>query len=664
MILGILWASIPFYGMSQVDSTAAIEDAITSFSENYNMEPDAEEVLELLGRSKKINLNRTTAEELGQISFLTQKQIVNLLAYLTRYGQVYSIYELQAIEGFDSATIQNIVPLVTIGVPFPPVKLTPGNLIRYGHHELVIRVQQLLQQQAGYMGTDSLKEADPENYYLGNPQKYYFRYRYSFTDRLIIGFSGEKDAGEQFFRGSQASGMDFYSGFLCFQNSGWLKQFIIGNFRATYGQGLTLGGNSFGSSISFGTSMTWLSGGRPSQSVREYGYLRGVALTCRTGPIEYMAFVSHADRDGSETGYHRTPSENAKRNTIQELIYGGHLSYRGNFFLIGISGYRGTWSRDYPLKPDIYHRFSLSGSRFGATGIDGRIRFWFCQLFGEFSVSQNGGIAGIAGISSTPVSGFDLLFIYRNYGRNYQNPMATPMAQNPEPVNEQGFYLKLNLQPWSRISLTGYADLFRFPWMKYQVNGPSGGWEAGAAGRYSDARLSASLRYYVKQTQVDVSYPDLQTKPLTDNKISDLKVDLAWQVSPALSLNSLFECRSGTTGKTRQPAGYLVGQDIRYRSPGSTWGATAKFMLFDIPAYFTRIYAYEPHLPYGYASTVCIGDGIRFVLQLNWQVFRCFTVWGWLGITSYSDRNQIGSGPEEIDGNVRAEMQVQVKVKF
>jgi hypothetical protein len=47
--------------------------------------------------------------------------------------------------------------------------------------------------------------------YLGSPPKLFFRYRYQDKNLLQYGIVGDKDAGEQFFKGAQKYGFDFYS---------------------------------------------------------------------------------------------------------------------------------------------------------------------------------------------------------------------------------------------------------------------------------------------------------------------------------------------------------------------------------------------------------------------------------------------------------------------
>jgi len=136
------------------------------------------------------------------------------------------------VEGFDSITIAKISPFIRVEPAHAKHPLKLLNLINEGHSVFTGRYQQILQKQQGYHVSDSLRMISPNSAYLGSQQRYFFRYTYTFYDRLSAGFSGEKDAGEEFFKGSQPNGMDFYAGFISLQNTGILKALTIGNFNA------------------------------------------------------------------------------------------------------------------------------------------------------------------------------------------------------------------------------------------------------------------------------------------------------------------------------------------------------------------------------------------------------------------------------------------------
>jgi hypothetical protein len=61
-----------------------------------------------------LNLNYADAGLLQQLGVLTPLQISNLLSYRKLFGKLISIYELQAIPGWDVNTIRRLKPYITI----------------------------------------------------------------------------------------------------------------------------------------------------------------------------------------------------------------------------------------------------------------------------------------------------------------------------------------------------------------------------------------------------------------------------------------------------------------------------------------------------------------------------------------------------------------------
>ncbi|MBE0647314.1 MAG: helix-hairpin-helix domain-containing protein [Bacteroidales bacterium] len=679
---GIL-LTIPLHVIAQSDIPEYMEELMVNFTETSDLEPNEEEVTAYQNQQERVNINLMDPTVLSRIPFLTSSQIKNLTEYLTEYGEVFSLYELQAVEGFDSAIIQKLTPYIVIGLPPPRVRLTPRNLIREGRHEVAFRYEQVMQKQSGYQKGDSITASDPGSFYLGSQQRYYFRYRYTFFDQVVIGISGDKDAGEQFFAGSQPAGMDFYSGFLAIRNIKWLKQVIIGHFRASFGQGLTLGGSSFGSAISIGTAMHYSAGFSPSQSVCEYGYLRGAAVTLSSGNFECSGFLSTTRKDASvyladttenhnlfftsftETGYHRTSTELARKNQIREQVYGGHVSYRGGFFLVGLTGFYGTWSGSLLPGQEAYRQFMLEGNEFGGIGIDGRCRIGFSQVFGELSFSLNGGRAWLVGASVVPVSGMDLLMICRSYQPQYQNPFSTAVSQNSRSSNEQGFYLRLQAQLIPKATISGFVDLFRFPWLQYRTNSPSEGIEAGLFTHYQfNSFWSFSLRYSFKAGVVNASSPVDKITSLAEEKKNDLKAECGFSPVSSLSFRTCLSLRSYNTAANPLEIGYLASQEATYKRAGILRSVRLKYTLFDAPYYNARIYSYEPDLLYSFSAPVCYGKGIRCVLVVQLGVARKLDVWGYLGMIKYLDRSTIGSGMEEIRGSLKSEVKVQLRMRL
>ena len=458
-------------------------------------------------RNSPININLTTIDELSQIPFLSQKQISNLLAYKETYGELFSIYELQSIDGYDSATIQRLLPLMTVSNVETRHPVRFKDLFCRGRCNLLVRYQQTIQDQQGYYVPDSVLKKDPDKGYAGNPQKYYFRFNYDFFDRISIGVTGEKDPGEEFFKGSQPYGMDFYSGYVALKNTGFLKSLILGNFNVDFGQGLTLGSAlTFGALPSSGNLRRFAGEVRPSLGTNENSYLRGIAAKVKIKNVTISAFYSRHKRDANivstdsltgdvrevssflETGYHRLPDELAEKNTIREVIYGGNINFRSNYFNIGLTGFHSAWNATYSPTMEPYSRYLFSGRSNLNMGLDFQFIFKTIYGFGEISRSINGGMAWLAGIQVNPDPNVKFSMIFRDYQPSYQNRLSNAIGQNSKNSNEKGLILNISSRLNSKMGIYAYIDIYKFPWLKYRTDFISNGSEVAVQVDYNPSK--------------------------------------------------------------------------------------------------------------------------------------------------------------------------------
>jgi hypothetical protein len=168
---------------------------ITENNEDMETEDDSyqQELLEY--QKNPINLNTVPESVLKELRLLSPVQIQSLLSYRQLLGNLISIYELQAVPGFDIATIQRLRPYITVSNQ-PDILGSIGDRLRDGDNTILVRVTQVLEKSKGYL----VDPASGHNFYPGSPQKLYVRYRYNYKNLLQYGVVGEKDAGEQFFK--------------------------------------------------------------------------------------------------------------------------------------------------------------------------------------------------------------------------------------------------------------------------------------------------------------------------------------------------------------------------------------------------------------------------------------------------------------------------------
>ena len=247
----------------------------------------------LLYYTQPLDLNRASREELKSLYLLSHSQIESLLRHIERNGRLLSLYELQAVPGWDLPTIERLLPFVQVrdsGLHGDNRSLAE-RLLNSGTRFALLRWERIPEVQAGFKArNDSLLPA-----FLGSPDKLYFRMRMSKARSFSFGLTAEKDAGEQLgFRPQQKQyGADFYSFHAMLWNLGPFKRLAIGDYQLQYGQGLVLGAGFYlGKGTETITTVARPSLGlRPYTSVVENGFFRGAAATlgCVNSPLIFFS---------------------------------------------------------------------------------------------------------------------------------------------------------------------------------------------------------------------------------------------------------------------------------------------------------------------------------------------------------------------------------------
>ena len=190
------------------------QQQLENLAETNDEEPKDDNFLQQLEYFRKhpINLNSATLEELQAIRFLNELQIASFFRYRSLLGNLIDIHELQAVPGWNLITISKILPFVTVGNALS-TKENFRSRFHNGDNTILFRISSVLEKSKGYNTTLN-------THYLGDRNHLMFRYRYQYKDLLYFGMTSDKDAGEQFFRGAQSKGFDFYS-FHFFYKKAW-----------------------------------------------------------------------------------------------------------------------------------------------------------------------------------------------------------------------------------------------------------------------------------------------------------------------------------------------------------------------------------------------------------------------------------------------------------
>ena len=659
---------------AQNPSQSIIEDIFEDLSVNNSVdnavnEPNWENELEELSvrLHEPVDLNRATRQQLEQFPFLSDIQIEHLLAYIYVHGQMETLYELQLIEDMDRQTIQYLLPFVCIKAINNESsfrwKTMLKSAMKYGKNEVLTRIDIPFYERKGY-----------EHTYLGpsvyNSVKYAFRYR----DQLYAGLVAEKDAGEPFFALHNRQGYDYYSFYLLLKDCGRLKTLAVGNYRLSFGQGLVISTDYLLGKTVYASSFNTRSGGiRKHSSTDETNYFRGVAATVSiTKQWSMSGFYSHRSLDGVltdgeitsiyKTGLHRSQKEADKKNLFTMQLTGGNVSYQQNRIRLGITGIYYVFNRPYEPQLTGYSQYNIHGNQFYNLGIDYACRWHRFSFQGETAMGKQGS-ATLNRLQYSPVEGTQLMIVQRYYSYNYWAMFAHSFGEGSTVQNEQGYYLGLETSPFRHWHFFASFDLFSFPWKKYRISQPSHGVDGLFQATFTPhSHLTMYLKYRYKQKERDLTdSKEKLTLPIFHHQ---LRYRLNYFGGDVFSSRTTLDYNHFHSQDRAASKGYQVTQMISSQLPWTRLFADVQGSYFSTDDYDSRVYVSEKGLLYTFYTPSFQGRGFRCAVRLRYELNEHWMLITKFGETIYLDRNEIGSGNDLIQGNKKADVQMQLRIKF
>lgn len=658
-------------------SDVLLQQKMESIAENLSTEDVDLTLLEerlIYYKENPLDINTATVEQLQQLMMLNDIQINNLLNYVVKNGFLSDMQELQAVDGFDLQTIRSLLPYIKISEGFSAI----NDAFKKGNSWLLFRYQRVLESQKGY----AIPINGNNNYYPGAPCKLFTRYRFD-NAKIAAGLTAEKDPGEQFFAGKQKQGFDFYSGHVMVKDVGKLKMLALGDYQLQLGQGLIgWGGFAFNrtaDAIAVKRSPVII---RPHTSTDENLFFRGTAGTVQLKKIFVTGFVSRKKVDANvldtlnngevktvsslqTTGEHATLSEFSDKHSILQTIAGGDISFKTNKFDIGAAAMYTNLSAE--LKPDVkfYNLYEFSGRQLLNAGLHYNALSGNFNFFGEAACSGNGGVAYVNGLLLALDKRVSLSLSNRNYQTNYQSLMGSAFSQGSSPANERGTYIGIQLKPIASIAINSYADLFSFPWLRYQISGPSQGWEYFTQLNYTpDKKLEIYGRFRTKRKLNDLNIPDAINVPVPV-KQNNYRINYSYTLNSNLRLSGRVEWLTWQQEGISMEKGFLMYQDVRIGASKFPLTLTIRYALFGTDSYNSRIYAYEGDVPFTYSIPGYYYKGSRVYCMLNYDVNKQLSLWLRYSQTFYDNQKVISAGSlNEISGNTKSDIKVELRYLF
>lgn len=650
IIFLILVVAAPCFSQS-VATQQLVEDILESSGEELSDDTDIQEILDELEslRQNPIKINEANSEELARLHLLSEVQINSLIDFRKKTGPIFSIYELAAVDGFSPELLEKLGPFIS----FETASVLPVR--KRSSDELLMR------------GSRSFPEPEDQNKYEGAAEKYYLRYRHV-SDDFSFGTVGEKDAGETFFRGSNNRGFDFYSAFTNFRIGKKENRVFAGDYRFTFGQGL-VAWQGFSTGKSSGATQVFRSG-RGIASYSSSGenlFSRGIAAKLSFANVTVEPFISVVNVDASvdslsgnpffgalqTSGYHRTKTEIANERSVRQLSGGGHVTYTKGRWSFGLTGVYNRFNMPLIRDDQPYNWFLPGGREHFAGSFDWKGTLGKIFLFGEAALSKNSGKALLAGLLTKPSGNSEISLVYRNINKTYFSFFCNAFTESSRANDEHGLYLGTSLYFAPKWSLTGYADFFRFRWLKYTTAAPSDGTEFLAQVNYNPSRRTTFyLRFFQEEKGLKITTPEVRYND--DQLINRVRLNLVRNLSEKVVLRSRAEYTFYR--KQSSERGFLLFQDVVFKPVEKPFSMNARVALYRTDGYNSRLYAYENDVLYSFSVPPLYGKGIRGYLNLQRTFGDRLTVWLKGAITRNLEQADAGKNRGELKVEIRYEL--------
>ncbi len=684
-----------FCSQARAQQTDVVDDAKENLLQmQQDITENNENDLELLEdainylQDNQLELNKSGKEEMQQLvdlGIITELQARSITDYREQLGDFISIFELQAVPYLSLNDIYRILPFIRINNNLDQYQLNPKFLLTKGDWMMLSRTQQVLETQKGY----TPPEGNSATRYLGSPLGIYNRFRYNYANRFGYGATMQKDPGEEFFKGTQSNGFDFYSAHMFYRGKRFIKYVVVGDYQLRTGQGLLLG-NGIGGRKSPYVMMVKKGGQtiRPYTSVNEFLYFRGSAATFNVKPFDITVFFSQKKIDANVTsiiadtitdetgntfitsfggdGFHRTLSEVSGKRLITQTAYGGHIDYKYKQLAVGATAIRTTFDAIVNRSEFLYSRYQFNNkNQLNNASVDYTYQYRNMLFFGEMAMSDNGGKATLNGLLMSLSQKADLAMVYRNYSRDFQSLYPNAFAESSRPNNEKGLYVALSIRIKPTIILDLYSDWYRFPWLSYQIDAPSVGKDYFSRLTYRPNKRLELYAQYRSETKQRNSSLTNNIDYFVNNTRNGLRLNLNYKVSRSFVLRSRAEWSTFNNQDLDKPQkGYVIYQDVIYKQLGVPLTFTFRYMLFSVDDYNARIYVYENDVLYAYSIPAFQNKGTRYYLVARYTLNKHIDIYARFAQTIFDNINMIGSSLELIEGNTRSELKLSVRLKF
>jgi len=615
--------------------------------------------------SEPVNLNTASLAQLTGSGLFTPYQASRITAHRERYGSFLSIFELGTLPGFRTDVLLRIAPFIEAG---PAAPNTPSG--RPATRALV-RLSGKFPVSEGFRSTGNDTEQPA---FAGSVPHAIFKIRHSSGKGFDAGLAYEKDPGETTLWNHFP---EYLSGYLSRRGTGVLNHIIAGTYRLNHGMGLLHGSGSFlgpgPADVALLSDVRQIPYAGTGSSKQKQGLLvrlrfPHLSLTawssCRSLDLSLQGIsADHPPADWTmyhrASGLHRTSTEINGRGLgllAQAGIHAGisigplHAGVQWSSDRSNLSR-RGMDSLGIRTIPTVYHSGSVHWTWRPGTFL----------LRGELAATNEGMAAFIL---HTRVHFNDFLtagFQIHRYPPGFRDFSSSCYASGSRVRNETGILLYLNAEPAPELMADMTAEILRHPAPRQQSEVPSSQFRF---------RLNLSNRsHHPVRWQLRISgktWQETEPSGLAGPRLlvrhSLCGFDARFGIISPGHLEYFSRIIATLTGPGHrkgvavvQQAGNLRPDWLRIR---------LQFVVFDIPVWNGRIYLYEPGMYHQFNFPVYNGTGQKITMVLGISRIRPAVLEARISATHHQHADHLGSGDHRVNGNMRWEAGMQIRIRI
>lgn len=597
----------------RASSYAYLEERIRLLEQDELLSPSA--VLALREEWEKyvcapLDVRRASLQEFLALPLMTEYKAQQLISY--RQDPTKSLDELsdlKAIEGWDEDFVAYLTPMLRLE----------------DTHTESPSLERLLsdgQTRASVLFTRPWVGEDQEQKYIGSPERLDLRYLWQSGRHLSLSLGASKDNYEPW-RYARHRGFDSYHGHIALRDIGILKKFVVGQYRASWAEGLILAQGFRSRSLLYNVSEEF-GQLKAHRGLSEYRLSQGFALELGlTRHLSVVALASCQGIDASlseegdsfgavvEGGRHRSEYDYRKRHSLVARHMGLRLVYQLGRLNLSLQSLHYDWSgrklnralgASYHLGLRDMRGMSNYSLAYHYSSPKARVR-----ASGECALSERKGVALVNRFVVYNEALGSLRLLSRYVDGDYWAYLGQAPTYYDRPHNEWGVGFAYSPHLWManlRLSLEG--DYCR----SVVARGERGHTRAYFLRLVAEGRLSEQLSWQGRSS-------------LRSNAEGQCRWGLSLlgrcqreDLSMELRLESLF---------ARQRGGWHRGCALVFRSSytlGNSWQIFASLVGHKVEDWSARIYYSPSRLSDEYLRHTLVGKGVLLGCGLRARLSR------------------------------------------